>query len=66
LKDSTDADLQHCWKTEDVFEGMPVVLPIAQAMSDVGKTVKDAVEQELGGGEVILGVGGSGLWKVSW
>jgi hypothetical protein len=64
LKGSTDADLQHCWKTEDVLEGTPDVLPIAQAMSAVGKTVKSAVEQELGVGEDILCVEW-GLGRVS-
>ena len=29
-----------------MFEGTPVVLPTAQEMSEVGKRVKSAVEQE--------------------
>lgn len=38
--------MQHAEKISEVFEGMPVVLPTAQATSVVGNCVKSAVEQE--------------------
>jgi hypothetical protein len=38
--------LQHLSSTSVVFEGIPLMLPTAQAISDVGKRVKSAVEQE--------------------
>jgi hypothetical protein len=37
--------LQQFWRTEDVFEGTPDVVPTAQDMSEVGKRLKSAVEQ---------------------
>jgi NACalpha-BTF3-like transcription factor len=46
LNCSTGADLQHLSSTSVVLEGTPLMLPTAQAMSDVGKRVKSAVEQE--------------------
>jgi hypothetical protein len=46
LKASTGADLQHLDMTSVVFEGSPLMLPTAQAMSAVGKRVKSAVEQD--------------------
>jgi NifB/MoaA-like Fe-S oxidoreductase len=66
LNCSTDADLQHELKTEDVLEGSVPVLPTAQAMSVVGKVVKDAVAQE--GVELELGAGadilrGCEVWR---